>query len=47
MRAGDAESFGRLLYESHASLRDWLRVSSPALDSLVEAAARRARWERA
>jgi galactokinase len=38
MRAGDAESFGRLLYESHASLRDWLRVSSPALDSLVEAA---------
>jgi galactokinase len=34
----DAASFGRLLVESHASLRDWLRVSSPALDHLVEAA---------
>lgn len=38
MRAGDAGKFGRLLNDSHASLRDWLRVSCPALDSLVEAA---------
>jgi galactokinase len=38
MRAGDAIEFGRLLNESHASLRDLLRVSSPALDSVVEAA---------
>src|SRR5208283_356427 len=38
MRAGDAGTFGRLLNESHASLRDWLRVSCPALDRLVEAA---------
>jgi galactokinase len=38
MRLGDAETFGRLLDASHASLRDWLRVSSPALDALVEAA---------
>ena len=30
--------FGRLLIESHASLRDRLRVSCPALDTLVEAA---------
>jgi galactokinase len=34
----DAGAFGRLLLESHASLRDRLRVSSPALDHLVETA---------
>lgn len=38
MRGGDAQTFGRLLNDSHESLRDWLRVSCPALDSLVEAA---------
>jgi galactokinase len=38
MQRSDAESFGRLLLESHASLRDRLKVSCPALDSLVEAA---------
>ena len=38
MDRGDCDAFGRLLTESHASLRDWLRVSSPALDKLVEAA---------
>jgi galactokinase len=38
MEQDDAGSFGRLLMESHASLRDRLRVSSPALDRLVEAA---------
>ncbi len=38
MEGGDAPAFGRLLLESHASLRDQLRVSCPALDQLVEAA---------
>jgi len=32
----DAQLFGRLLLESHASLRDRLGVSTPALDRLVE-----------
>jgi galactokinase len=38
MELGDCAAFGRLLLESHASLRDRLRVSCPALDRLVEAA---------
>jgi galactokinase len=38
MEQDDAGTFGRLLTESHASLRDRLRVSSPALDQLVETA---------
>jgi len=38
LRAGDPEAFGRLLLESHASLRDFLKVSTPALDALVDAA---------
>lgn len=38
MEAGDAAAFGRLLNESQCSLRDRLRVSSPALDRLVDAA---------
>jgi galactokinase len=38
MRGDDAAAFGRLLLESHASLRDFLKVSTPALDALVEAA---------
>ena len=38
MEQNDAASFGRLLLESHASLRDRLSVSSPALDHLVETA---------
>ena len=38
LEEGDAARFGRLLGESHASLRDRLRVSCPALDRLVEAA---------
>lgn len=36
LRDGDAEAFGELMLASHASLRDELRVSSPALDELVE-----------
>jgi galactokinase len=38
MERGDCAGFGKLLVESHASLRDRLRVSCPALDRLVEAA---------
>ena len=38
MRRDDPETFGRLLLESHASLRDYLKVSTAALDRLVEAA---------
>ena len=38
MDNGDARTFGTLLLESHASLRDRLRVSNTALDRLVEAA---------
>jgi galactokinase len=38
MERGDAEGFGRLLLESHASLRDRLKVSCPELDRLVDAA---------
>jgi galactokinase len=40
MERGDAEWFGRLLLESHASLRDRLHVSCDALDQLVDAAMR-------
>jgi galactokinase len=38
LRHSDPAAFGQLLSESHASLRENLRVSSPALDELVEAA---------
>jgi len=38
LRSGDASAFGRVLNESHDSLRDLLRVSSPSLDALVHAA---------
>jgi galactokinase len=38
MQRGDAATFGSLLSESHASLRDRLGVSCGALDALVEAA---------
>jgi len=38
MLRGDIEAFGELLLESHASLRDRLGVSCPALDRLVGAA---------
>jgi galactokinase len=33
---GDAAGFGRLLFQSHASLRDLYRCSTPALDGLVD-----------
>jgi galactokinase len=38
LERADAPLFGRLLLESHASLRDVLQVSCPELDRLVEAA---------
>lgn len=38
MRESNLAAFGELLNASHASLRDRLRVSSPGLDALVEAA---------
>ncbi len=38
LRGNDPAAFGKLLTASHVSLRDDLRVSSPALDSLVETA---------
>jgi galactokinase len=36
LRAGDGESVGALMLESHASLRDDYEVSTPELDALVE-----------
>lgn len=38
LRKSDTSSFGRLLCESHTSLRDRLKVSVPAVDTLVESA---------
>jgi galactokinase len=38
MQSTDAPRFGELLYASHASMRDKLRISTPVLDELVEAA---------
>jgi galactokinase len=38
MTAGDSVELGRLMYESHASLRDDFEVSSPALDAMVDVA---------
>jgi galactokinase len=38
MQAGDARRLGRLMNESHASLRDDFEVSSPALNNIVELA---------
>jgi galactokinase len=38
LEAGDWETFGRLLLDSHASLRDDFEVSCPELDVAVEAA---------
>ncbi len=38
LEQGDLERFGRLMYESHASLHDDYEVTIPQLDLLVEAA---------
>ena len=37
LKNGDYDEFGRLMYESHASLRDDYEVSVPELDTFVEA----------
>jgi galactokinase len=39
LREGEVELMGRLMLQSHASLRDDFEVSSPALDAMVEIAA--------
>ena len=38
LRRNEPRTFGKLLLESHASLRDYLKVSTAALDALVESA---------
>ena len=38
LRAEDFQAFGRLMYASHASLRDDYEVSTPELDAFVECA---------
>ncbi len=38
MNAGDAAALGKLMIESHISLRDDFAVSSPALDAIVDCA---------
>jgi galactokinase len=38
LEQNDPQGFGKLLLEGHASLRDRLQVSTPALDRIVEAA---------
>jgi galactokinase len=35
LRASDAEAFGRLMNDSHASMRDDYEISSPEIDTLV------------
>jgi galactokinase len=40
LRVGDLMALGRLLYASHASLRDDYEVSSPELDAIVEIASK-------
>jgi galactokinase len=39
LRAGDFEELGRLMYASHASMRDGFEISTPELDAFVELAA--------
>jgi galactokinase len=41
LEQGDFDAFGRLMYASHASLRDDYEVSTPELDTFVEEAKRR------
>ncbi len=36
LASGDLETFGKLMYESHDSLRDFYEVSIPELDAIVE-----------
>ncbi|MRS02537.1 galactokinase [bacterium] len=38
LEIGDSKTFGRIMFETHSSLRDLYEVSCPELDSLVEIA---------
>ena len=38
LRAGDSRTLGRLMNESHQSLREDFEVSTPALDAMAESA---------
>src|SRR5439155_23712438 len=38
MKAGDARRLGRLMNESHSSMRDDFEISTPMLDAMVECA---------
>lgn len=38
LETGDPKSFGKIMFETHASLRDMYEVSCPELDALVEIA---------
>jgi galactokinase len=38
MQSGDAQRLGRLMNESHLSMRDDFQISTPALDAMVECA---------
>ncbi len=38
LEAGDSEMFGKIMFETHASLRDFYEVSCPELDLLVDLA---------
>ena len=40
LRSGDLEKFGRLMYESHISMRDDYQITVPAVDHLIELARR-------
>jgi galactokinase len=40
LEKGDVAGFGKLMFECHASLRDYYEVSTPELDALVEIARR-------
>lgn len=39
LEGGDSQMFGKIMFETHASLRDFYEVSCPELDLLVELAA--------
>ena len=44
LRAGDFEELGRLMYASHASLREDFEISTPELDAFVETAGGNGAW---
>jgi len=36
LKRGDLATFGKLMNESHASMRDWFEITTPEIDALVE-----------